>query len=71
MEADFGFWRRRWWLKQRPEFLVGVPQGAVLEQEGIIEFSQAPEDGGVGGEIRTQFDEGAEDVKAQSNGGVR
>lgn len=31
VEADFGFGRWRWRFEERPELLVDVPQGSVMQ----------------------------------------
>ena len=68
MKADFGFGRQWWRFEQWPKFLVDVPQCGVMQEQGFINFSQALEDGDVGGEILTQFDEGADDIKTHGDG---
>jgi hypothetical protein len=61
MEADFGFEGWRWRLKERAEFLVDVAECAIVQEEGFINFGEAFEDGGVGGEVFAHFDEGPDD----------
>lgn len=67
MEADFGFGRGRGRLKQGAELLVDVAECAIVQEEGFINFGEALEDGGVGGEIFAHFDEGADDVNAHGH----
>jgi hypothetical protein len=47
--------------------LKDFAQGGVVEQQGFVNFGQAPEDGGVGGEVLAHFDESADDVQAHGN----
>lgn len=68
MKADFGLWRRWRRLKEWPEFLVDVAERAIVQEEGFIDFGQAFEDGGVGGEVLAHFDEGTNDVHAHRDG---
>src|SRR6266404_5793461 len=64
VEADFWLWRHWRGSEQRAEFLVNVTESAVVEEQGFVNFGQALEDGGVGGEVLAHFDEGAHDVQA-------
>jgi hypothetical protein len=67
VKADFGFWGRGWRLEQRAELLKDLAERGVVEQQGFVNLGQAPEDGGVGGEVLAHFDEGANDVQAHGN----
>lgn len=60
-------YRREGRGERRQEFLVDVAQGAVVEEEGFVNFGEAFENGGVGGEFFAHFDEGANDVNAHGN----
>ena len=68
VEADFGFGRRGRRLKQRAEFLVDLAQRAIVQEEGLVNFSQAFENGGVGGEILAHFDKGTGDLHTHGYG---
>src|ERR1039458_6272619 len=67
VEADLGFRRCRRRRKQRAEMLKDFAQGGVVEEQGPVNFGQAPEDGGVGGEVLAHFDKSADDVQAHGN----
>ena len=59
VEADFGpGWRRRG-LQQRAQLLEDFAQRDVVDQQGFVYFREAPEKGGMGGDVLTHFDQGA------------
>jgi hypothetical protein len=68
MEADFWLWPQWRRGEERAEFLVDVTESAIVDQEGLVNFGEAPEDGDVGGEILAHFYEGADDVEAHGHG---
>jgi hypothetical protein len=64
MVADLGPLRSGWRREQRVQFQVDVPQGDVVGEEGPVDFGQALQDGGIGGQVLAHSDEGADDEKA-------
>ena len=49
---------------KRAELLAGAPRGGVMQEQGLVNPGEALEDGGVGGEVLTHFDEGAGGLSA-------
>lgn len=61
LEADPAFgWGGRW-LEEGQELLIEVAEGGVVDEERVVDFGESAEDGLVGGEDFTLFDEGADD----------
>ena len=48
MEADLRFFWQRRRSQERAELLVNIPQGAIVEKQGFINFGEALKDGGRG-----------------------
>ncbi|HVM50312.1 MAG TPA: hypothetical protein VMU04_19950 [Candidatus Acidoferrum sp.] len=55
MEADLGFGQWRWRLQKGAELLENLPQGHIVDQQRFVYLSQAPENGGVRGDILAHF----------------
>jgi len=60
LEADVRAGLFGWGLQKGEEFPVKVAQGGIVEEQRVVDFREALEDGGVGGEGFALFDEGAE-----------
>ena len=58
VETDSGFVQRLRRLKEWAEFLVDVAECAIVREQGLINFGEAFEDGGVGNEVLAHFEEG-------------
>jgi hypothetical protein len=68
MEANFGFgrlWRR---FQQGAELLEDFPQCHVMNQQRLVYFREASENGSIGGDLLAHFDEGADDIDAHGDG---
>jgi hypothetical protein len=64
--SGLGCWRRG--LQQRAQFLQDFAQGDVVDQQGLIYFREAPENGGIGGDVLAHFDKGADNIDAHGHG---